>query len=87
MSPKSPSQATLLVELAIDLELFSTPRQEAYVAIENGGHREIWPLRTKPFKTWLARLLRAVREGARLAGVAGRARRAGGEGPVRRADT
>ena len=55
MSPKGPSQATLLVELATDVELFSTPRQEAYVAIESGGHREIWPLRTKPFKTWLAR--------------------------------
>lgn len=55
MSPKGPSQATLLVELAADVELFSTPRQEGYVAIESGGHREIWPLRTKPFKTWLAR--------------------------------
>jgi hypothetical protein len=55
MSPKRPSQATLLVELAIDVELFSTPRQEAYVAIESGGHRETWPLRTKPFKIWLAR--------------------------------
>jgi hypothetical protein len=55
VSPKGPSQATLLVELAVDVELFSTSRQEAYVALESGGHREIWPLRTKPFKTWLAR--------------------------------
>lgn len=55
MSTKGPSQATLLVEFAADLELFTTPRKEAYVALESGGHREIWPLRTKPFKTWLAR--------------------------------
>jgi hypothetical protein len=55
VSKKAPSQATALVELAQDVEFFCTPKQEAYAALESGGHREIWSLRTKPFKTWLAR--------------------------------
>lgn len=50
--------------LAGEIELFSTPRQEAYVALESGGHRETWPLRTKPFKTWLARRYYHTHHGA-----------------------
>jgi hypothetical protein len=55
VTSKGPSQATVLVGLAADVELFATTRQDAYVTLQNGGHRETWPLRTKPFKIWLAR--------------------------------
>ena len=54
-----PSQATLLVELALetaDLELFHTPDAEAFVMLPAGTHRECWPLRGGPFRRWIARL-------------------------------
>jgi hypothetical protein len=54
---KKPSQATILVALALasDLELFHTPDAEAFVSISAGTHRETWPLRGGPFRRWLAR--------------------------------
>jgi len=49
------SQATLLVQLAGDLELFNTPEGEAYAAIPVNGHREVWPLRVKQVRHLLTR--------------------------------
>jgi hypothetical protein len=53
------SQATLLVELALDtegLELFRTPNHDAHVLVPQGTHRECWPVRSTPFRRWLQRL-------------------------------
>jgi hypothetical protein len=53
------SQATLLVELALDtegLELFRTPNHDAHVLVPHGTHRECWPVRSTPFRRWLQRL-------------------------------
>lgn len=54
---KSPSQATRLVALALDVgaELFHAPDGEAYASIKVGGHAETWPLKVKGFRHWLAR--------------------------------
>lgn len=52
---KGPSQATILVELASGADLFHTPEGEAFATITIDGHRETWPLRTKPVRRWLAR--------------------------------
>jgi len=49
------SQATLLVQLAGDLELFHTPEGDAYAAIPVNGHREVWPLRVKQVRHLLTR--------------------------------
>jgi hypothetical protein len=53
-----PSQATLLVELAleVELELFHDADGEAFVTVPAGTHQETWPLRGGPFRRWLARL-------------------------------
>jgi len=52
------SQATTLTALAMGagVELFHSPEGEAYATIEVEGHRETWPLKTKGFRRWLARL-------------------------------
>jgi hypothetical protein len=49
------SQATVLVELAQDAELWHTPEGEPYATIPSEGHRENWPLNIKGFRRWLAR--------------------------------
>ncbi len=51
------SQATRLVELAegANLELFHTPEGEAYATIPVGDHAEVWPLKSKSVRQWLAR--------------------------------
>jgi len=51
---KRKSQATRLVELAADTELWHTPENEAFGSIEVEGHREHWPLESKMFRRWLA---------------------------------
>src|SRR5262249_50192947 len=50
--------ATRLVTLATDagVELFHTPEGDAYATIDVEGHKEIWPLKVKSFRRWLARL-------------------------------
>jgi hypothetical protein len=48
-------QATLLIGLAAEAELWHTPEQEAYATLPIDGHRETWPLRTRAFRRWLAR--------------------------------
>lgn len=56
-SSSRPSAATRLVDLALDavVELFHDPHDRAFAVIEFDGHKETRPLRTKPFKSWLAR--------------------------------
>lgn len=49
-----PSQATQLVAIASDLDLFHTPDEEAYALLVAGeGHEETWPVRSKAVKRWL----------------------------------
>ncbi len=52
---KSPPQATLLLQLAADAQLFHTPDGTGYAQIEVDGHKETWPIRSKGFKRWLDR--------------------------------
>ncbi|MRG94634.1 DNA polymerase [Polyangium spumosum] len=52
---KGPSIATQLVELAKDVELFHTPDGRAFATIEEKGHKENWPVRSKQFSRWLVR--------------------------------
>jgi hypothetical protein len=47
------SQATRLVALAADAELWHTPDDEAYATIVVEGHREHHPLTSKHFRRWL----------------------------------
>ena len=49
------SQATRLVELAKDAELFHTPEGDAYATFVVGEHRETWQVKTKGFRRWLQR--------------------------------
>jgi hypothetical protein len=49
------SQATQLVALAAEVELFPTPDGQAFATLSIEGHRETWPLRTRQFKAWLQR--------------------------------
>ena len=50
------SQATTLVTLAADAELWHTPDGDAFATIDMDGHRETWALRTKAFRDWLSYL-------------------------------
>src|SRR2546423_578970 len=49
------SQATRLVALAEDAELFQTPEGTAYATVQVKGHGETWPLKATSFRNWLAR--------------------------------
>src|SRR5205823_6140501 len=51
---RGPSQATQLVTLAKDAELFHTPDGEAWTTISVDGHYEHWPLKVKAVRRWLA---------------------------------
>jgi hypothetical protein len=55
---RQPSQATQLVQLALDAgcELFYTPDGEAYAHVPINGHTETRPLRSKAVRGWLCRL-------------------------------
>ncbi|MEX0641664.1 MAG: ATP-binding protein [Pirellulales bacterium] len=51
---ESKSQASDLVEIAKQAELFADPHDErAYASIEVNGHRETWAVRSKQFRAWL----------------------------------
>lgn len=50
-----PSQATQLVELAHDAELFHTPDGEVYATIQVGDHKETWLVKKKSFRRFLMR--------------------------------
>jgi len=47
-------RATQLVELAEGVELFHAPDGTAYARIEQGDHREVWPLKSGAIRSWLA---------------------------------
>jgi len=50
-----PSQVTVLIGLASELNLFHDPRDGAgYAELETPTHREIWPIASKRFKGWLS---------------------------------
>ena len=48
------SQATKLIMLADDAELFHTADHEAFATVEVDGHFETWALRSKSFDLWLS---------------------------------
>jgi hypothetical protein len=50
------SQADLVAELAVDVELFHTPGSEgeAFASIMVRGHRETWPVKSSAFRQWLS---------------------------------
>lgn len=51
-----PSAATRLVALATgQAELFHAPDSVAYATLDMDGHAETWPIRSKRFRSWLAR--------------------------------
>jgi hypothetical protein len=52
-----PSLAQLLLQLArSEAELFATPGDRvAYASFRIDDHREVWPLRSRGFRTWIAR--------------------------------
>jgi hypothetical protein len=50
----SETQATQLVKLAEDADLFHTPDKEPYATIPTDGHRETWSLDARAFKDWLS---------------------------------
>lgn len=61
VAPASPepqdreSQATRLVRLGRQAELWHTPEREPYATLSINGHREIMPLRSRLFRDWLSR--------------------------------
>lgn len=54
-APARKPQATNLVELADDAELFHTPEGDAYATVRCGGHAETWALKVRGFRDWLMR--------------------------------
>lgn len=53
-SGRQSSQATRLVELTDEIELFHSPDSDAYGSILVNGHRETWPLRSNGFRRYLS---------------------------------
>lgn len=51
------SEATRLVELASNVELFHTPDDEPYASFQFSGHLETWPVKSRGFRDWLTRRL------------------------------
>jgi len=49
------SQATMILDLAADVEFFHTADDVAYARIERDGHHEVWPLGSKSLRAWLSR--------------------------------
>ncbi len=52
-SGRGPSQATRLLQLAEDADLFHAPAGEPYAVIQVDHHRETWPIRSSGFRDWL----------------------------------
>jgi hypothetical protein len=59
-----PTQASRLVDLAGDADLFHGPDKNGYADIQVNGHRETWPIRSKGFKRWLTGRYFEAYEGA-----------------------
>ncbi|MHB8459092.1 MAG: bifunctional DNA primase/polymerase [Candidatus Limnocylindrales bacterium] len=49
------SQATMILDLADEVEFFHTADDVAYARIERDGHHEVWPLGSKSLRAWLSR--------------------------------
>ena len=56
--PKQPSQSSTLVALALraGCELWHTADGDPYATIQVGTHQEHWPVRSRGFRRWLARV-------------------------------
>ena len=52
---KKKSPATLLIELAQQVELFHDADGTGYAVIEENYHSEVWALRSKGFKDWIGK--------------------------------
>lgn len=53
---KRTTQAQVLIQLAeSQARFFHTSEHEAYADIQNNGHTETWPVRSKAFRRWLLR--------------------------------
>jgi hypothetical protein len=52
---RGPTQADILIDLALTAELFHAPDGTGFADLDIAGHRETWPIRTKGFRRWLAR--------------------------------
>jgi hypothetical protein len=63
-SGRGPTQADLLVKLSAPAELFHAADGTAFADINVKGHRETWPIRSKGFRRWLARLFFDATQGA-----------------------
>ncbi|MDP6180628.1 MAG: hypothetical protein QGG48_12125, partial [Desulfatiglandales bacterium] len=48
-----PKQSQILIDLASDAEIFHTPGMEAFATFEMKGHKENWPVLSRPFKFFL----------------------------------
>src|SRR5262245_50827825 len=61
---RGPTQADILIELAQSAELFHAPDGTGFADLDINGHRETWPIRSKGFRRWLARLFFEETQGA-----------------------
>lgn len=52
---RGPSQSTLLVQIGRTCEIFRDQRGDGYARVCVNDHTEIWQLRSKAFRQWLAR--------------------------------
>src|SRR5438093_6886368 len=84
-SPRGPSQATRLVELGFDADLFHSPDGQTYAAVPMGLHRETWALKSNGSKVAFEALLSNGREGPEWPSPPGCSRCAHWKGSVRRA--
>ena len=50
---RGPTQADLLVRLALCADLFHTPDKKGYADLDIDGHRETWQIRSTGFRRWL----------------------------------
>lgn len=55
--PGRKSQATKLIELAKNVEVFHTPDDEPYASFRINGHLETWRIKSRGFRDFLTRLL------------------------------
>lgn len=61
---RGPTQADILIKLALSAELFHAPDGTGFADISINGHRETWPIRSKGFRRWLARGFFEATQGA-----------------------
>lgn len=60
----TPKEADLIIGLVPSAKLFHAPDGTGYADLDVNGHRETWPLRSKGFRSWLARRFFEVTQGA-----------------------